>query len=473
MKYLVSLDLNKNELLNAVVQNLATAPSAPLEGQIYHNTTDNKLYGYDGTAWIDLMSQGTTYTHPTATNPSYNETLSGANVLATFQTDAEGHVDVLTTRTLTLADLGYTGATDANNYVHPSDGVDLGAALAGATVISDVEVNAAGHVTGFATRELSAADIGAVVINDAATNTSDTWSSDKINTEIANAVAGGMNYIGGYDAATNTPDLDTAASGVLKGDTYTVTVAGTFFTTSVEVGDVIIAEIDNAAVEADWTVVNKNISGEIQRFGLAGEDDTLNENRAVAGNGNTLQINDTNFKLRNDNANVLNILDFGITDNTSQWYHFDKSSSNYGWLHFTPTVAKLEYFDNTDSRVYAFRATTTGMELETGFNKILVPQDGTGYMPLTVNGNAADATGEITIATGGSVDKYAATIGDGTTTTIAVTHNLGTEDITLSLREVTGKNMVMADWTVVDTNTVNVIFNTAPTAGAIRVVVTG
>jgi hypothetical protein len=41
---------------------------------------------------------------------------------------------------------------------------------------------------------------------------------------------------------------------------YTVTVAGTFFATALEVGDVLIAEIDSAAVEADWTVVQKNMN---------------------------------------------------------------------------------------------------------------------------------------------------------------------------------------------------------------------
>ena len=47
-------------------------------------------------------------------------------------------------------------------YTHPSDGVDLGAALTGASVISDVNVNTAGHVTGFATRALTPANIGAL-----------------------------------------------------------------------------------------------------------------------------------------------------------------------------------------------------------------------------------------------------------------------------------------------------------------------
>jgi len=70
---------------------------------------------------------------------------------------------------------------------------------------------------------------------------------------------GAMTYQGGYNAATNTPDLDVAPSGVTKGDTYTVTAAGNFFTEAVEIGDVLIAEIDSAAALADWTTVQNNI----------------------------------------------------------------------------------------------------------------------------------------------------------------------------------------------------------------------
>lgn len=70
--------------------------------------------------------------------------------------------------------------------------------------------------------------------------------------------------------------------------------------------------------------------------------------------------------------------------------------------------------------------------------------------------------------------KYAANIGNGTATTITVTHNLNTTDITVNLREVaTPYNAVITDWQIVDSNNIKLLFAVAPTANQYRVVVIG
>src|SRR5262252_5880092 len=47
-----AIDLSKNELRNAVIQNLASAPATPSKGQLYMDTTANLLYWWNGTAWV-------------------------------------------------------------------------------------------------------------------------------------------------------------------------------------------------------------------------------------------------------------------------------------------------------------------------------------------------------------------------------------------------------------------------------------
>lgn len=49
--FLTAVNLNKNELQNPQVHNLAAAPSSPVKGQMYMNTSDNTLYWWDGTTW--------------------------------------------------------------------------------------------------------------------------------------------------------------------------------------------------------------------------------------------------------------------------------------------------------------------------------------------------------------------------------------------------------------------------------------
>ena len=59
-KFLTALDLAQNELQNARVQNLGTAPSTPVKGQLYYNSTggNDTLYWWDGVTWQAAKATG-------------------------------------------------------------------------------------------------------------------------------------------------------------------------------------------------------------------------------------------------------------------------------------------------------------------------------------------------------------------------------------------------------------------------------
>ena len=67
-KFLTAIDLNKNELQNVAIQNLASDPSSPVAGQIYYNTTDKLLKQYNGTAWKAYTQSGSIVNADIASN---------------------------------------------------------------------------------------------------------------------------------------------------------------------------------------------------------------------------------------------------------------------------------------------------------------------------------------------------------------------------------------------------------------------
>jgi len=81
--FLVNIDLNKNQLLNAVIQVLSTAPSSPSEGQVYYNSTDETFYGRINATWLDLGSQDTG-----AANLSFSRDGTTVTVISSTGTNA-------------------------------------------------------------------------------------------------------------------------------------------------------------------------------------------------------------------------------------------------------------------------------------------------------------------------------------------------------------------------------------------------
>ena len=84
------------------------------------------------------------------------------------------------------------------------------------------------------------------------------------------------------------------------------------------------------------------------------------------------------------------------------------------------------------------------------------------------------STGTVAIDTSVVTRKYATAIGDGTSTSITVTHNLNTQDVTVGVYSATSTyDEVMCDVRHATVNTVTLLFSVAPTTGQYRVVVQG
>lgn len=127
MKHLSNLDLNRNELQNARIQNLATSPATPVSGQLYYNTADNAYYGFNGSAWINLsyIYNGENFT--TALLNKLNGIADNANNYShPANHPAAMIIEDATHRFMTDTERTKLNgiATGANNYVHPGSGTN-------------------------------------------------------------------------------------------------------------------------------------------------------------------------------------------------------------------------------------------------------------------------------------------------------------------------------------------------------------
>lgn len=106
MNYLTNLNLNKNEIQNAIIHKVGVLPGSPTSGQICYLTTDNKLYVYNGTKWKEQgcsvvdNGDGTITINGEVVNVSYElptasaDTLGGIKIGSGLEVDEAGVVSV-------------------------------------------------------------------------------------------------------------------------------------------------------------------------------------------------------------------------------------------------------------------------------------------------------------------------------------------------------------------------------------------
>lgn len=135
---LVHVNMNGNEIQNVLAQKLSSAPSSPSAGQFYYNTTDNLLYVYNGSSWLNAMSQGKTYTEGTGININ-NTTISAdfGDMTASNVTTALGYTPYNSTNpsgyqanvieTIKVNNTALTPSSKAVNITVPVNASDVSA----------------------------------------------------------------------------------------------------------------------------------------------------------------------------------------------------------------------------------------------------------------------------------------------------------------------------------------------------------
>lgn len=459
IKYNSAVDLLKNEIQNARVQNLASPPGSPVAGQIYYDTGTNQMYFYNGSVWVSSGSTSTV-TAVTGTPPI---------------TSSGGSTPVIGITAATGSDPGSMSAADKTK---------LDAATASATNSTLVLRDGSGN--------FSAGTITANLTGTASTATNAT----QLNSQAASYYLARGNHTGtqtastisDFDTQVRTSRLDQMAaptsavslnsqritglanpsvgSDAANKDYVDATKQGLTFKDAVRV-----ATTGNLAATRSGAVLTASSNGSINDTGIDSVTTLALTDRVL--------VKDQSTGADNGIYTVTALGDGGNPYTLTRAIDFDSSTDaapgSYIFINEGTTNGDSAWVLSTNATITLNTTSLTFVQFS-GAAQI------TAGAALTKTGNTLDvAVDDVTIEVNSdalrikapyALKRYSTQIGDGSTTDLVVTHNLGTRVVNAIVRRVVSPyDQIMVDNEATTTNTMTFKFVVAPSTAEYDVLI--
>jgi len=505
MRFLVPIDLAKNELQNARVQNVSSDPSGAQAGQIYFNTTDNVLKFYDGSNWVAAGDISTA-----SINALSDVTITSVADRDFLVYDADSTAWINSTIGLdSLDDVDTSGASagqalvyDGQSWAPATIAFDL-AGLADVTLVTP----SAGEVLYFdgedwVNRALDTDDvaegsnlyytdqrvedvIAASTTDDLSEGSTNLYYTDQrvedvIAASTTDDIAEGTTNLyytdqraddraDGRIAAATTDDLSEGSTNLYFTDERVQDVIE-----AASIGD--LADVDLTGLTTgdalvfdgeDWVADNSTYErtenkGQADGYAPLGADGKLpNEFLPDLAITQTFVVAD----IEERDALEVEEGDVAVVTGTGQAFIFSGDGEEGQWILLAVPGAAVLSVTGTAP------ISSTG-----GQNPTISLNDGGVTEAKLADGAVSETKLNTTLANkiNAKTDKFSALVGDGTSTSFTLTHNLGTRDVQVHFYEAAAPYAhVIADTDHATTNTVTVKFAVAPAQDEYRVVVVG
>lgn len=477
-KFLVSIDLNKNELQNAVIQNLGTAPSNPLDGQIYYNTSDDTIYFWNGTAWLDVNQSAEILADTAANRPAAAAGNAGKLFFATdtgilsysngttwSQISPFGNVSAQTAYGDTSSN-GSANSYSRSDHTHGTPSLSTNTPQA-------VSIDGSGS-----------AGTGSLPSKDDHVHAGPGFGNVTGQTSFGSASANGSaTTVSRSDHTHGTPTHDNAAHSAINLSALTVPLA------DVSWGNYKITNLATPTASTD-AATKGYVDGAVE--GLTWKPSVnlfATSNVALTGSTGSLTIDGYGPLGASENGYRI-VLSNQTTDTEDGIYVYNDAGSGYT---LTRAADASTYQELIGATVFVQEGTSYANTIWTQSNHYLTSFAAQSWVQVAAptvytEGNGIDISANVISAVAGTgisvtsgginidtavvVQKYAANVGNGSDTSITVTHNLGTKDVIVSVYDNSSPYAeVICDVQHTSTTAITLLFSVAPTSNQYRVVV--